>query len=88
MNRQTVQLFIESWTACWTLVLGLGYIGRKIFWPGLAVLCSDAAVNAMVFSSGAVVMIFCLTGFAPAGLTVSGYAIGMVLIRKTVFAAD
>jgi len=83
-----VQLFIDSWTSSWTLVLGLGYLGRKLYWPGLAALCSDVAVHAMLLTSGAVVFVFCLDGFAPAGLTVSGWAIGMVLIRRTIFAAD
>lgn len=83
-----MQAFIESWTTCWTLVLGLGYIGRKIYWPGLAVLCGDTAVQAMMLASGAVVLGLCLLGFAPAGLSVSGWAIGMVLIRRTVFAAE
>jgi hypothetical protein len=81
-------MFIESWTMCWTLVLALGYIGRKIYWPGLAVLCGDIAVHAMLLASGTVVAGLCLYGFAPAGLSLSGWAIGMVLIRRTVFAAD
>lgn len=88
VNQETVRLLVESWTNCWTLALGLGYIGQKLYWPGLAVLFSDTAARAMFLSSMALVLVFCTTGFPPAGLFISGWAIGMTLIRKTVLTGD
>src|SRR5262245_12034858 len=46
VSQETVRLFVESWTNCWTLVLGLGYIGRVLYWPALASLCSETAARA------------------------------------------
>jgi hypothetical protein len=88
VSQETVRLFVESWTNCWTLALGLGYVGRILYWPALASLCSEAAVRAMIFSSMAVVLVFCTQGFPPAGLFISGWAIGMTLIRKTVLTSE
>jgi len=88
VSQETVRLFVESWTSCWTLVLGLGYIGRTLYWPSLASLCGEGAVRAMILSSMIVVFVFCTQGFPPAGLFVSGWAIGMTLIRRTVLTPE
>lgn len=69
-------------------MLALGYVGRKMYSPALGALCGDIAVHAMLLASGAAVLVLCLSGFAPAGLSISGWAIGMVLIRRIAFTAD
>lgn len=88
VSQESVRLFVESWTNCWTLALGLGYIGRTLYWPALAALCSETAARAMFFSSMVVVLVFCTQGFPPAGLFLSGWAIGMTLIRRTVLSSS
>jgi hypothetical protein len=79
-----IRTFVESWTSTWTLVLGLGYIGRMLAWPALGRLGAEATVNLMMFASLAAVLALCIAGYAPAALSVSGWAIGLNLLRRIV----
>jgi hypothetical protein len=83
VNQESVRLFIDSWSSCWTLVLGLGYIGRTLYWPALAALGSEIAAQTMMASSLAVVLVLCLSGFAPAALMIAGWAVALTLLRRT-----
>jgi hypothetical protein len=82
MSQELVRAFVESWTASWTLVIGLGYIGQMLAWPALSRLGHDGAMRALIFASLIVVLFLCLCGFPPAGLSVSGWVIGLTLLRK------
>jgi hypothetical protein len=82
VTQESVRLFVESWTMSWTLVLGLGYIGQMMAWPALSRLGRDGAMQAMVVASLAVVFGLCAAGYPPAGLSVSGWAIGLSLLRR------
>jgi hypothetical protein len=84
MTEQTIRLFVESWTMCWTLVLGLGYIGQTMALPGLSVLGGNNAARALVAASMVIVLGLCVAGFAAAALSIAGWTIGINLIRKTV----
>jgi hypothetical protein len=57
-------------------------------WPALSRFGRDATMHAMVAASLAVVLILCLAGFPPAGLSVTGWAIGISLLRRLVTAPD
>jgi hypothetical protein len=84
MDTQTVRLFVESWTTCWTLVLGLGYLGAMMAWPQLAVLGTDKVVRLMAFASTVVVFCLCLSSFPAAAVSVTGWVIGITVIRRLV----
>lgn len=88
MNHETVRLFVESWTTCWTLVLALGYVGALFAWPEMQVMNSDRVARVMVLASIIVVLGLCLYGFAAAALSITGWAIGLNLIRHLVLSAD
>jgi hypothetical protein len=84
MTEETVRLVVESWTSSWTLVLGLGYIGQTLAWPELGRLGSDTTARTLVLASVAIVLALGLAGFPAAGLAVTGWAIGINLIRKII----
>jgi DMSO/TMAO reductase YedYZ heme-binding membrane subunit len=88
MSEVTVRLFVESWAVCWTLVLGLGYVGRVLMWPELESLGSDTIARLMVLASIVAVMALCFAGFSAAGFTITGWAIGLSLIRSLVLSGD
>jgi hypothetical protein len=88
MSELTAHLFVESWTVCWTLVLGLGYIGRRLMWPELAAFGSDAVARLMVLASIAAVTFLSFVGFFGAGFMITGWAIGLNLIRCVVLSWD
>ena len=83
-----MRLFVDSWTSSWTLVLGLGYIGRKLYWPGLSALNNDTSAKAMVLTSLAVVLALCVIGFSAAAFAIAGWAICISLLRRTVDTLD
>jgi hypothetical protein len=88
MNQETVRQFVESWSTCWTIVLGLGYLGGLLHWPAMHAMVSDRVARAMVLSSAAVVLLMCVSGFAAAALSISGWAIGLSLIRRLVLSPE
>jgi len=84
MTHETIRLFVESWTASWTLVLGMGYVGQTLAWPSLSALGGNAAARMLVLASTALALALCIAGFSPAALSVAGWTIGINIIRKTV----
>jgi hypothetical protein len=84
MSTETVRLFVESWTSCWTLILGLGYLGGMLAWPQLAELGNERVARFMSYASMGVVLGLCLTSFPAAALSVTGWVIGISLIRRLV----
>jgi hypothetical protein len=84
MSTETVRLFVESWTTCWTLVLGAGYLGLMMAMPQLAALCTDRVARAMAYASMGVVLALCLAGYPAAALSITGWVIGISVIRRLV----
>jgi hypothetical protein len=87
VNEITVRLFVESWTTCWTLVLGLGYIGQALAWPNLSILGSDRVARLLVLASFPVVLALGMGGFPPAALMIAAWVIAVNLIRAIVSSA-
>jgi hypothetical protein len=79
---------VESWTTSWTVVLGLGYIGQTMSWPELGLLGRDGAMRVMVLATLAAVLGLCVAGYAAAGMAISGWAIGLTLLRRIVTAPE
>jgi hypothetical protein len=87
MDTETVRLFVESWTTCWTIVLGVGYLGAMVSSPQLAALGTDRVARFMIFASIAVVLGLCASAFPAAALSVTGWMIGLSIIRRLVLNA-
>ena len=82
MSTETVRLFVESWTTCWTIVLGAGYLGAMLAWPQLAALGTDRVAQFMAFASAGVVLGLCLCSFPAAALSITAWVIGLSIIRR------
>jgi hypothetical protein len=84
MDTETVRLFVESWTTCWTLVLGVGYLGAMLASPQLAAFGTDRVARFMAQASMVVVLALCASSFPAAALSIAAWVIGLSVIRRLV----
>jgi hypothetical protein len=71
----SVSSFVDWWTLCWSVVLGLGYVADLTPWPRLRVFRSPGAVRTMLILSTALVFGFTLGGETRASAVMATWAI-------------
>jgi hypothetical protein len=67
--------FVDWWTLCWSVVLGLGLLADLTPWPRLRVLRSPGAARTMLILSTALVFGFTLGGETRAAAVMAAWAI-------------